>query len=56
MPSFSFVEGAFAPIMFHDIALPGLIALFLGAAVIVWVAGIRLSTTTDVLDERFHLG
>ncbi len=33
-----------------------LVALFVGAAAVVWVAGIQLSKTTDVLDARLHLG
>lgn len=30
--------------------------MFAGAAAVVWVAGIQLSKTTDVLDARLHLG
>jgi cation:H+ antiporter len=33
-----------------------LLAIFLGSAVVIWVAGVRLSDTTDVLAERLHLG
>ncbi len=33
-----------------------LILIFLAAAVVVWIAGIQLSKTTDVLDDRLHLG
>ena len=33
-----------------------LIAIFAGAAAAVWVAGIQLSNTTDVLSQRLHLG
>ena len=33
-----------------------LLAIFLGSAVVIWVSGVRLSDTTDVLAERLHLG
>lgn len=33
-----------------------LAVIFLGAAAVVWIAGIQLSKTTDVLDDRLHLG
>ncbi|MEO6997989.1 MAG: sodium:calcium antiporter [Terracoccus sp.] len=33
-----------------------LVVMFVGAAAVVWVAGIQLSKTTDVLDARLHLG
>jgi len=33
-----------------------LLLIFVAAAVAIWVAGVRLSNTTDVLDERLHLG
>jgi len=33
-----------------------LLAIFLGSAVVIWVAGIQLSDYTDVLAERLHLG
>jgi cation:H+ antiporter len=33
-----------------------LLAIFLGCAGAIWVAGIKLSDTTDVLTERLHLG
>jgi cation:H+ antiporter len=35
---------------------PSLLAAFLAAAVATWAAGILLSKTTDVLDDRFGLG
>jgi len=38
------------------LGLPALLAVFAAAAAVVWFAGIRLSQTTDVLDNRFHLG
>ena len=31
-------------------------AIFVGAAAVVWVAGIQLSKTTDVLDDRLKIG
>lgn len=42
--------------MLAHLGLPGLLAVFAIAAAVVWVAGIRLSQTVDVLDDRFHLG
>src|SRR4051794_24577085 len=33
-----------------------LILIFAGSAVVIWVAGIRLSSSTDALDTRFGLG
>jgi cation:H+ antiporter len=34
----------------------GLLLTFIGSAVIIWIAGVHLSDTTDVLAERLHLG
>jgi cation:H+ antiporter len=33
-----------------------LVAMFVAAAAAIWVAGVQLSNTTDVLDARLHLG
>jgi cation:H+ antiporter len=33
-----------------------LLVIFLGCAAAIWVSGIKLSDTTDVLSERLHLG
>ena len=33
-----------------------LIAIFVASGVVIWFAGIQLSKTTDVLDDRLHLG
>jgi cation:H+ antiporter len=33
-----------------------LLAIFIVCAAVIWVAGIKLSETTDVLSERWHLG
>ena len=33
-----------------------LVVIFVVAAAVVWVAGIQLSRTTDVLDSRLHIG
>ena len=30
--------------------------IFIGGAAVIWIAGIQLSRTTDVLDDRLHLG
>lgn len=35
---------------------PALIVVFLAAALATWVAGLALSKTTDILDDRFGLG
>ncbi len=42
--------------MFSHLGLAALIGVFAVAAGVVWFAGIRLSQTTDILDDRFHLG
>src|SRR5215216_28045 len=42
--------------MFGSLSLPILLLLFAGAAAFVWVAGIRLSDTTDVLSSHLGLG
>jgi cation:H+ antiporter len=39
-----------------SLALPFLVLIFAGCAAVIWVAGIQLSNTTDVLDARLHLG
>lgn len=33
-----------------------LLAIFVVSAVVIWVSGVKLSDTTDVLAERLHLG
>src|ERR671939_421868 len=42
--------------MFESLSLPILLLTFGGVAAFVWVAGIRLSDTTDVLSSRLGLG
>ena len=42
--------------MFTSLSLPVLLLIFAGAAAFVWVAGVRLSNTTDVLSSRLGLG
>jgi cation:H+ antiporter len=42
--------------MFDSASLPLLLLIFGGAAAFVWVAGVRLSYTTDVLSSRLGLG
>src|SRR5215212_2521165 len=42
--------------MFASLALPIVVLIFAGAAALVWIAGIRLSDTTDVLSSRLGLG
>jgi cation:H+ antiporter len=42
--------------MFQQMSLPLLSLIFAGAAAIVWIAGIYVSKTTDLLSSRFGLG
>ena len=42
--------------MFDSLALPIVLLIFAGSAAFVWMAGIRLSDTTDVLSSRLGLG
>ncbi|GCE16873.1 sodium:calcium antiporter [Dictyobacter kobayashii] len=42
--------------MFQSLPLVALIAIFIVAAIAVWIAGIQLSNSTDILSDRFHLG
>lgn len=42
--------------MFHSFPLLALLLIFVGAAVAVWIAGIQLANTTDVISSRFGLG
>src|SRR5918912_3998816 len=42
--------------MFGSLGLAPLILIFAAAAAAVWIAGIKLSDTTDVLANRLHLG
>src|ERR671939_1091533 len=42
--------------MFESLSLPILLLAFVGAAAFVWVAGVRLSNTTDILSARLGLG
>ena len=44
------------PMAVEDLPLLALVSLFAAAAAIVWIAGIRLSDTTDVLSTRLGLG
>lgn len=39
-----------------ELATPAVIAIFLFATAATWVAGIFLADSTDVIDDRFHLG
>jgi cation:H+ antiporter len=39
-----------------SLGLPLLVLIFVGCAAVIWMAGIRLSDTTDVIDDRLHLG
>lgn len=38
------------------LSLPILVAIFVGCAAVIWIAGIQLSNNTDILDDRLHLG
>ncbi|KQO61464.1 sodium:calcium antiporter [Curtobacterium sp. Leaf261] len=40
----------------HALPLWLLVVIFVAGAAVIWVAGIQLSKTTDVLDDRLHLG
>jgi cation:H+ antiporter len=42
--------------VFASLSLPILLLIFIGAAAFVWLAGVRLTDTTDVLSFRFGLG
>ena len=42
--------------MFETLSVPLIIALFAIAAVIVWLAGIRLSSSTDIPALRWGVG
>ena len=42
--------------MFESLSLPVLLLIFAAAAAAVWVAGIKLSDTTDILSSRLGLG
>src|ERR671932_975297 len=42
--------------VFDSFSLPLLLLIFVGSAAFVWVAGIRLSNTTDLLSDRLGLG
>ncbi|MEZ0357592.1 sodium:calcium antiporter [Mycobacterium sp. SA01] len=39
-----------------SLASPALVAIFVVCAAVIWFAGIKLSQTTDVLSQRWHLG
>src|SRR4051794_16754232 len=52
----STVANRFGEARMSGLALPGLVVIFLAAAAVIWGAGVRLSNTVDVLDERLHLG
>lgn len=42
--------------MLTHLPLPALFAAFAAAAAVVWVAGVKLSDSTDILSQRLHLG
>jgi len=44
------------PAMFEQMPLPILSAIFAAAGIVVWIAGVYVSKTTDVLSSRFKLG
>src|SRR5204863_953824 len=46
----------FGKAMFEQMPLPLLSLIFAAAGAIVWVAGVYVSKTTDVLSSRFGLG
>ena len=42
--------------MFTSLSLFPLISIFIIAAIMVWIAGVQLSNTTDIMDTRFGFG
>ncbi len=36
--------------------IPVLLGIFVVAAALIWISGVKLSQSTDILDERLHLG
>jgi|SRR5579883_1325415 cation:H+ antiporter len=42
--------------MFQALSFPVLVILFVVSAIIVWIAGIYVSETTDRISDRFHIG
>lgn len=42
--------------MFDKLSLPVLLAIFAGCAGVIWIAGVRLADTTDILSSRLKLG
>jgi cation:H+ antiporter len=43
-------------LLMSSFAMPVLVLIFAGCAAIIWMAGTQLSNTTDILDDRLHLG
>jgi cation:H+ antiporter len=42
--------------MFDGLSLPILLAIFAVCAGVIWIAGVKLADTTDILSSRLHLG
>lgn len=42
--------------MLEGLALPLLLAIFAACAGVIWIAGVKLADTTDILSSRLHLG
>jgi len=42
--------------MLDGLTLPVLLAIFAACAGVIWVAGVKLADTTDILSSRLHLG
>jgi cation:H+ antiporter len=42
--------------MFDGLSLPVLLAIFAACAGVIWIAGVKLADTTDILSSRLHLG
>jgi len=42
--------------MFNGFGLPVLLAIFAACAGVIWIAGVKLADTTDILSSRLHLG
>ncbi len=42
--------------MFNGLSLPILLTIFAACGSVIWIAGVKLADTTDILSSRLHLG